>query len=315
VSENTAGAPQAGNDGTTMKTFEIIGTIVGTMSGIFAILEWLVPRGLIAPIVALGVGLAVTIVLIRMRKWTVGMALTIWVVTSVAVILIGGYLLITRPAVVVGSVIQNDGTPVAGAKLTLLDSSGVEHRAVTDEDGEFEYRDIPAGRYTISTGDTLLISGEISSGLVRILGATVPVGQLAYHLEPTPTVLPEPVITISYPATGATVKLQEIVRGTSANIPEGYTLSVMVYPHAAGLYYPQHSMDIGANGDWTSLTTIGKEGNSGEAFDIVVVLADPDAQAVITAYLDTAKAADAYPGLDKLPSGAVEYDRVIVTRE
>jgi len=54
---------------------------------------------------------------------------------------------------------------------------------------------------------------------------------------------------------------------------------------------------------------------SNKKFDIMAVLADKEAQGVFNDYLIQAKGEKAWPGLENLPNGAVEYDRITVTRK
>jgi hypothetical protein len=65
---------------------------------------------------------------------------------------------------------------VAGLTLALTDSSGVNHRAVTDGNGEFEIKNIPEDKFTITANGELLIGGRVPSGWKRIVDNTVDVG-------------------------------------------------------------------------------------------------------------------------------------------
>lgn len=126
----------------------------------------------------------------------------------------------------------------------------------------------------------------------------------------------EPAVRITYPSDGAHVEIREMIRGTSQNIPKGQVIWIVVYPQAAGRYYPQNDpADVQANGDWSSLAFIGIEEDVGRKFDIVAVLANKDAQDAFNAYLAQAKDKKTWPGLEELPNGAVIYDRITVTRK
>ena len=126
----------------------------------------------------------------------------------------------------------------------------------------------------------------------------------------------ESVVRITYPSDGATVEIREIVRGTSQNIPKEQAIWVVIYPHEVNRYYPQdYPADIQANGYWSSLAFFGSEKDTGKKFDVVVVLANKDAQDTFNAYLKKGKEEKSWPGLERLPEGAVIYDRITVTRK
>jgi hypothetical protein len=126
----------------------------------------------------------------------------------------------------------------------------------------------------------------------------------------------EPTVEISHPSDGATVELREMIRGTSQNIPQDYEIWIVIYPQVVGCYFPQNdSADIQANGDWSSLVFIGLEGDIGLKFDIIVVLANKEAQDLFNDYLTQSESEESWPGISKLPDSAVVYDRVTVTRE
>lgn len=123
-------------------------------------------------------------------------------------------------------------------------------------------------------------------------------------------------LEITYPHDGANVEISETVRGTSEKIPEGQAIWIMVYPHVIGRYYPNNDpAGVQANGDWTSLTSIGIEEDVNRKFDIIAVLADKRAQDAFNAYLKQAKDTDTWPGLERLPEGVTIYVRIPVTRE
>ena len=123
-------------------------------------------------------------------------------------------------------------------------------------------------------------------------------------------------VEITYPYNDDTVKIREMVQGTSQKIPEGQAIWIMVYSHVVGRYYPQDNpADVQANGDWTSLTSIGIEEDVNRKFDIIAVLADKRAQDAFNAYLTKAKDTNTWPGLERLLEGVTIYDRITVTRK
>ena len=123
-------------------------------------------------------------------------------------------------------------------------------------------------------------------------------------------------VEITYPYDAANVEIREKVLGTSQKIPEGQAIWIIVYPYLVDRYYPQNnSADVQANGDWTSLTSIGIEEEVNRKFDIIAVLADKRAQDAFNAYLIQANDTDTWPGLERLPEGATIYDSITVTRK
>lgn len=126
----------------------------------------------------------------------------------------------------------------------------------------------------------------------------------------------KPVVRITYPSDGATVEIREMIKGTSQNIPKEQVIWIVVYPQVIGRYYPQNDpADVQANGDWSSLAFIGIEEDVGKKFDTIAVLADKKAQDAFNDYLVQAKDKKTWPGLGKLPNGAMIHDRITATRE
>lgn len=165
---------------------KIIGVLVA-MGGIFAVLERFLPANLIPPIGAVVIGFIVTIVLVRGGKWDWKTALITWLGMSVVLVII--YLIISRPATIVGSVVDRNNRPMVGLQLVLRDSSGVSHEVCTDDNGDFEIRNVPEGEFTISVGGQLLFSKSVPSGWKRIFEPVVNTGKLA-HTPMTPTATP-----------------------------------------------------------------------------------------------------------------------------
>lgn len=129
---------------------------------------------------------------------------------------------------------------------------------------------------------------------------------------PKETSLPE--VKISYDSN--TVQIKENITGTEKNIPEGYEIWVLVYPHPADKYYPISRAYV-QNGTWElpQPAQIGVESDAGVEFDIIAVLADKQAQLELTSYIETSIENQDWPGIWRIPEGAVEYDRITVTRE
>ena len=84
-------------------------------------------------------------------------------------------------------------------------------------------------------------------------------------------------------------------------------------------YYPQSdhtNTSYKRDGEWQVVTRFG--GDLGEAYDLIIYEADPEASAFFSATLAQWKEVEEYPGLElaELPPGAVEVDRLqIFTRK
>lgn len=170
------------------KTFETpvkeIAGVVGLMLAIFSLLELFLPTSLVQPIGALIIGLGATIILVWMGRISLAIALPVWL--TVGLVLMALSLIVSRPAVVAGAVIDSRGAPLSGTTLILTDSSGVDHKVVTDEEGTFEIRNIPEGKFTVSANGDLLMSGEVASGWARLVDTSLEIGTLVQKIEPTP---------------------------------------------------------------------------------------------------------------------------------
>ena len=128
--------------------------------------------------------------------------------------------------------------------------------------------------------------------------------------------LQSPMVKITYPTSGGYVQVREVVRGASQNVSHDRQIWVVVYVHSVNRYYPQDGpADVQANGDWARQAQMGLEKESGHVFDIVAVVADKKAQDVFLGYLQQAKEKSSYEGIERLPDGAIIYDRIKVTRQ
>jgi hypothetical protein len=167
----------------------VVGGIAASMIAIFTALQFIVPGGIVPPIGALVAGLAATVYFVTQRKWDWAQALTVWLL--VGLMLFGLSYLDSRPVTVYGTVVNSDQSPAAALRLSLLDSGGVEHEIVTDQNGEFEVNNVPAGKYTLLADETLLYSGTIPSGFQRLFTPRFATGTLPYML----TVAEDPAAT------------------------------------------------------------------------------------------------------------------------
>lgn len=174
-------------------------TIIAVMTSVFGLLQLFLPTNIVPPIGAIIIGLIFTIILVRGNWWGPLTAIVTWV--TVAIVLFILYFLISRPATVIGTVVDvTTGSPISGLALVLTDSGGVEHKASTDQNGAFEVRNVPEGKFIVLANNELLFSGRLPSGLERILKSTVDLGSPAYKSCPScPTPTPCPSCPTSTP--------------------------------------------------------------------------------------------------------------------
>jgi hypothetical protein len=144
---------------------------------------------------------------------------------------------------------------------------------------------------------------------------------VAFAIVLSPASLPpagdEPFLKITQPLAGSNVTINELVEGVSTNVPVDNVIWVFVSVPNINRYYPMDNPAIlQYNGEWSSQTTLGRDIDSGGQFDILVVLADIDAQNEINTYLsqNVNPPNGIYHGMPKLPSGATVFDMVRVTR-
>ena len=170
-------------------------TVAGSMAAIFGVFALTIPSSFFGPVLALLLGLVVTGVFLKRKSIDYTTAIVTWIVPSVLILFL--YMLVTRPATVVGRVVDIANAPLAGARLVLTDSSGVDHKAVTDEEGTFEFNNIPQGKYLIVIENELLTSSEVPSGWQRIFSTRVKLPSSVYRPPATATPFPSPTPTLT----------------------------------------------------------------------------------------------------------------------
>ena len=180
------------------KAVESITSVIVLMTTVFALLEILLPTSLVQPIGALMIGLGLTLILVWMGRWIWVTALVTWLGMSMVLIIV--YLIVSRAATLIGAVTDQTGQPVVGLVLVLRDSSGVAHEVATDDKGAFEIQNVPEGKYTISAGGQLLLSGQVASGWKRMIDSQVIIGTLVHGPTPTAVALVNPTATAVLPS-------------------------------------------------------------------------------------------------------------------
>jgi hypothetical protein len=133
----------------------------------------------------------------------------------------------------------------------------------------------------------------------------------------TPTLTPIVTeITVKSPREGDKVEHITTIEGTSKNIPDGSAIWAVIFLPTVQRFFPVNDPAvILVNGDWTAQAYFGRPDEIGLEAVVYVVLADNDAQAAFRTYLAEAKSKDDYPGLEKMPDGALPYVLVHVTRK
>ncbi len=117
---------------------------------------------------------------------------------------------------------------------------------------------------------------------------------------------------ITAPYNDQVVNLRQQVTGTYRQEPNGQTLWVFVAPFRTPYYFPQRApATLQANHTWSSLAFVGSPENTGQLFDIDLVLVDAQGRQAVDRYLAT----NDPNGLNGLPEGAVIVDKVTVWRK
>jgi hypothetical protein len=178
------------NQSTVGEAIKAIASVIGLMMAVFTLLGIFLPAGLTQPIGAVIIGLIVTAILVWMGKLNWGGALLTWLAVSVGLIIL--YLIVSRPATVVGLVVDSNDAPVKGLTLVLTDANGVDHKTVSDENGAFEINNVSEGKFTVSANGELLMSGRVPSGWKRIVDPQVNIGSPVY--KPSSTVATTPTV-------------------------------------------------------------------------------------------------------------------------
>lgn len=122
-----------------------------------------------------------------------------------------------------------------------------------------------------------------------------------------------PTVSIVSPRPGESVPAVMTVRGTSEHVPAGHKIWILVASPDSDRVYPQTGpASVQPEGGWTSSNV---RFGGGQEFDIVAILANPEAVRAFEDYLQKAQDMDDFSGLPMLPSGAVELARVRVNKD
>ncbi|MCA9938165.1 MAG: lamin tail domain-containing protein [Anaerolineales bacterium] len=194
-----------------------IASIVSIMTMVFTLLEILLPSSFVQPVGALICGLAVTIFLVWWYKWNLATLLTASLAFGLLLVIL--HLIVTRPAVVTGGIVDSQQQPQAGVSLTLTDVSGVAHSAISDTAGLFTISNVPEGAFVLQSDGELLFMGQVCSGWRRLLSSGQDLGTFAYRnvapVTPVPTPLPTQEPPTPEPATPLPTQEPPLTPGVS----------------------------------------------------------------------------------------------------
>ncbi len=161
-------------------------------------------------------------------------------------------------------------------------------------------------------GLLLIIFGGYSFGAVNQQG---PLEQV--HVGNKRTIdYPVEKVQVVSPLEGDSVKCRILTMGL---YPDGHQKDIWVLLKPSdNKYYPQSdhtNTSYKRNGEWQVITRFG--GDKGEAYDIIVYEADPEASHFFSMTIENWKEMLSYPGLSaqELPSGIDEVDKIVVFLE
>jgi hypothetical protein len=107
-----------------------------------------------------------------------------------------------------------------------------------------------------------------------------------------------------------------MLEGSYKNISKNEKIWIFINSLEVNRYYPQNTYaELDASGNWSSLTYIGQERDSGKRFKIIVVLVNEDAESKIQTYLQNAVNKNDYSGMEKIPEEVEIYVQKIVKRK
>jgi hypothetical protein len=113
-----------------------------------------------------------------------------------------------------------------------------------------------------------------------------------------------PSLSITSPANGAVVGMEQQIGGVATNTPEGSKVWVAI--RVGDRYYPQSEPRIDNEGRWTCNARFGGVDDGGLVFDIIALFANREAQIALTENSEFL----VFP-----PLGTTDYVKITVTRE
>jgi hypothetical protein len=126
----------------------------------------------------------------------------------------------------------------------------------------------------------------------------------------------EPNVFITDPDGTHPVSQHTLVRGTYRNLPDGEQIWLLVSPHADGVYYPQSEVvRLGDQEEWSTRAVIGGADDAGSVYNLMAVLANAEASALLKENMTPAESDGLGPMLTTLPAGVRIYEQYTVVRQ
>lgn len=125
-------------------------------------------------------------------------------------------------------------------------------------------------------------------------------------------------IFVTDPDAGDVVEMVTLVRGTSVHVADERAIWVIVKLHGEARYYPQPQVtviDLEGEDEWSVQALIGGPDGVGKAYDILAVVAGPDANDTFLEHVADVETATLGAPLDRLPQDVTIYENVTVFRE
>jgi hypothetical protein len=187
----------------------IAGNILSAFSQLQAIYSTL---GIFVSTLLIGVGIIGFFVNQRRISLRDGMLYAIIWTMLMAITVAGYYILISRASSVYGILLDNASTrnPVSGVEVSLyIYSSGATNRVRTDERGEFQFDDVSNGEFDVIINDVSIYSGDIPSGLSKLVETNVNTGRFYLQTLGVVSVTASPVTATPQPTNPVTLQFQD----------------------------------------------------------------------------------------------------------
>jgi hypothetical protein len=177
--------------------FKAVGAIVALPLALFALANSIVAQPVIALVVALITAILASAWVVW-SDWT-GIMEVIVAWLALLVVVLAGFVVWPSTMTVEGTILDTAGDPVSREKVVLIDVYGVSRETRTDAEGNYQFKRVPSGRYTVrAKGSEVGGAGGI---LVRVMRTDLRVSQPTPTLEPTeePTPISTGRLEITHP--------------------------------------------------------------------------------------------------------------------
>ncbi len=155
----------------------VIGTILTFVSNLEAIVATL---GLAVSLILIGIGVLGWFV--SQKKISLSNGIQYSIIWMLVILLagVGYYLLVSRPIVITGSLMDNNQTrnPITGHEIQLYNyETGITSTVRTDAQGNFRFSDVREGEYDLIINGITVRSEEASSGIQKLIQSDISVGR------------------------------------------------------------------------------------------------------------------------------------------